>query len=139
MSVEPDMSMQRKESDWHSALKTLGGGTLSVVLPVYNLAQTIEDNLSSVAAVLDGGGFPYELIPVDDYHERQLGRTLEILCEDYDPLQDLYSGRSFADSPDIDGTVWFSSEGPVSIGSFVPVKLEEIIDGELYGAACKEE
>ncbi|MBR4653565.1 MAG: glycosyltransferase [Kiritimatiellae bacterium] len=66
MSVEPDMSMQRKESDWHSALKTLGGGTLSVVLPVYNLAQTIEDNLSSVATVLDGGGFPYELIPVDD-------------------------------------------------------------------------
>ena len=66
MSVEPDISVQRKESDWHSALKTLGGGTLSVVLPVYNLAQTIEDNLSSVATVLDGGGFPYELIPVDD-------------------------------------------------------------------------
>ena len=76
---------------------------------------------------------------MDDYHERQLGRTLEILCEDYDPLQDLYSGRSFADSPDIDGTVWFSSGEPVKIGSFVPVRMEEIIDGELYGAACREE
>ena len=76
---------------------------------------------------------------MDDYHASQLGRTLEILCEDYDPLQDLYSGRSFADSPDIDGTVWFSSGEPVKIGSFVPVRMEEIIDGELYGAACREE
>ena len=76
---------------------------------------------------------------MDDYHASQLGKTLEILCEDYDPLQDLYSGRSFADSPDIDGTVWFSSGEPVRIGSFVPVRMEEIIDGELYGAACREE
>ena len=76
---------------------------------------------------------------MDDYHASQLGKTLEILCEDYDPLQDLYSGRSFADSPDIDGTVWFSSGEPVKIGSVVPVRMEEIIDGELYGAACREE
>ena len=72
---------------------------------------------------------------MDGYHEAQLGKTLEILCEDYDPERDLYSGRSFADSPDIDGVVWFSSEKPVDIGSFVPVELKEIIDGELYGAA----
>ena len=76
---------------------------------------------------------------MDDYHEGQLGKTMEILCEDYDPLRDLYAGRSFADSPDIDGTVWFSAGEPVTIGSFVPVTLEEIIDGELYGAACREE
>ena len=71
---------------------------------------------------------------MDDYYASQLGKTLEVLCEDYDPAQDLYAGRSFADSPDIDGVVWFSSERPVAIGSFVPVRLEETIDGDLYGA-----
>ena len=71
---------------------------------------------------------------MDDYHASLLGRTLEVLCEDYDPVQDLYEGRSFADSPDIDGVVWFSSGEPVAIGSFVPVRLEETIDGDLYGA-----
>ena len=75
---------------------------------------------------------------MDGYCESQLGKTLEVLCEDYDPAQDLYAGRSFADSPDIDGAVWFSSERPVSIGSFVPVTITEIIDGDLYGDAAWE-
>ena len=76
---------------------------------------------------------------MDDYHATLLGKTLEILCEDYDPAQDLYVGRSFADSPEIDGLTWFSSSHPVQIGSFVPVRIEEMLDGDLYGTADEEE
>ena len=39
---------------------------MSVILPIYNLARSIASNLAEVASVLDEGGFPYELIPVDD-------------------------------------------------------------------------
>ncbi len=76
---------------------------------------------------------------MDGYQAGLLGTTMEILSEGYDPDTDLYYGRSYADSPDIDGRVWFSSDNVVKIGTFVPVIIEKAIDGELYGAAEREE
>ena len=55
-----------EELDWTNARKILEGDLLSVVLPVYNLGSSIAENLESVAACLDAGGFRYELVPVDD-------------------------------------------------------------------------
>lgn len=52
--------------DWTAARECLGPeGMLSVVLPVYNLAEAIEDNLRR-CVVFFQGNIPYELIPVDD-------------------------------------------------------------------------
>ena len=53
-------------TDWQNAREVLKGGLLSVVMPVYHLADTIEANLASVAGCLDAGEIPYELVPVDD-------------------------------------------------------------------------
>ena len=51
---------------WTRAQEVLKGDLLSVILPVYHLAGTIEANLAAVADCLDAGGIPYELVPVDD-------------------------------------------------------------------------
>ena len=53
-------------AEWQNAQEILTGDLLSVILPVYHLADTVESNLMSVAACLDAGGIPYELAPVDD-------------------------------------------------------------------------
>ena len=53
-------------AEWQNAQEILTGDLLSVILPVYHLADTVESNLMSVAACLDAGGIPYELVPVDD-------------------------------------------------------------------------
>ncbi len=76
---------------------------------------------------------------MDEHQAGLIGKTLEILCEGYAPEADLYFGRSWADSPEIDGKVWFTSENVVKTGTFVPVEIEKTIDGELYGAAAREE
>ena len=39
---------------------------LSVILPTFNLADTIRRNLDKVESVLKGIGVPCEMIPVDD-------------------------------------------------------------------------
>ena len=39
---------------------------LSVILPIFNLASTIRENLAKVAIVLSRTGLPCEIIPVDD-------------------------------------------------------------------------
>ena len=58
--------MKSGSQDWSVVRETLGGETLSVILPVYHLADEIEANLALVADCLDAGGVRYELVPVDD-------------------------------------------------------------------------
>ncbi|MGN1306864.1 MAG: 30S ribosomal protein S12 methylthiotransferase RimO [Faecousia sp.] len=70
---------------------------------------------------------------MDAYNEARLGTTMEVLCEGYDPETEQYFGRTYADSPDIDGRVVFDSEKTVRSGSFVQVKITGVSDGDLVG------
>jgi ribosomal protein S12 methylthiotransferase len=70
---------------------------------------------------------------MDEYAQQMLGKNLEVLVDGYDEEYEQYFGRTFADSPDIDGRVWLSSDDDLSEGSFVTVQLDGIIDGDLSG------
>ena len=76
---------------------------------------------------------------MDDYNESLLDTTLEVLCEGWDEEEEAYYGRSYADSPDIDGKVWFSAEKTVHPGEFVQVRITDIYDGELLGELEEDE
>lgn len=71
---------------------------------------------------------------MDDYCNAQIGKTLEVLCEDYDEDYQMFVGRSYADSPDIDGLVFFEGEGRE--GDIVNVKISAVQDGYLFGEQC---
>ncbi len=75
---------------------------------------------------------------MDEYNEKRIDTVMEVLCEGYDDEAEAYFGRTYADSPDIDGRVLFISEEPVKVGSFVSVRITDVIDGELCGAAVEE-
>ncbi|MBQ7693307.1 MAG: 30S ribosomal protein S12 methylthiotransferase RimO [Oscillospiraceae bacterium] len=62
-----------------------------------------------------------------------VGKTLDVLCEGFDAESGLWYGRSFADSPDIDGQVLFT--GPGGEGEMVRVSIEKTEDGLLYGSS----
>ena len=70
---------------------------------------------------------------MDDYASQMIGQTIEVLVDGYDEEFEQYFGRTFADSPDIDGRVWLASEDDLSEGTFVKVQLDGIIDGDLSG------
>lgn len=72
---------------------------------------------------------------MDEYNEKQRGKTLEVLCEGWDPETEQYFGRTYADSPEIDGRVVFTSEETIRAGSFVPVEITGVCDGDLTGKA----
>ena len=67
---------------------------------------------------------------MDDYNAACVGRTMRVLVE-AKAGSGLCSGRTFADSPEIDGTVYF--EGDAEPGSFADVRITSVEDGELYG------
>ena len=75
---------------------------------------------------------------MDDYNASVIGREMEILVDGYDEEQEQFFGRTFADSPDIDGRVWIASQEPIREGSFVFVKIDGCIDGDLTGYVVEE-
>lgn len=68
---------------------------------------------------------------LDAYNASRFDQTLEVLVEDWDG--NYYYGRSYADSPGIDGTVRFASETEHRPGDFVQVLILGAEDGELIG------
>ena len=70
---------------------------------------------------------------MDDYAQEMIGKTLEVLVDGYDEEYEQYFGRTYADSPEIDGRVWLATQDDLSEGTFVTVQIDGVIDGELSG------
>ena len=68
-------------------------------------------------------------------NKKMIGKTITVLCEDFDPVSEAHFGRSANDAPEIDGKVYFKSDMRIAPGSFVEVKVREVVDYDLYGFA----
>ncbi len=69
---------------------------------------------------------------MEEWSRSFVGKTVRVLCEGYDEEQGLQFGRSFADSPDIDGIVFFTGE--CDAGEFAEVEITETAEGEWFGS-----
>ena len=70
---------------------------------------------------------------IDEYNESVLGLEREVLCEGYDSQAQMFFGRSYAESPDIDGRIYFDANEKIEPGTFVTVRFTGTMDGELIG------
>ncbi len=68
---------------------------------------------------------------MDEFSGQLIGRQLKILCCGYDESGRQY-GRSYMDSVDVDGVVYFDDES-VKEGEFVMVEIVDAVASELYG------
>ncbi len=68
---------------------------------------------------------------MDDFCQRFVGQTIRVLVESFDEDEQRWVGRSYADSPDIDGEVHF--EGLAREGELSEVFITAAEDGMLYG------
>ena len=75
---------------------------------------------------------------MDDYNESMLGKTMDILVDGFDEELEQFYGRSYADSPEIDGRVWIASQEALAEGTFVKVQIDSVIDGDLSGCIVEE-
>lgn len=72
----------------------------------------------------------------DEKGQALIGRTFEVLTEGFDRYAECWFGRSYMDAPDVDGKIFFTVEGKrPSLGSFVPVRIEDCMGGDLMGSA----
>jgi ribosomal protein S12 methylthiotransferase len=70
---------------------------------------------------------------MDDFNDSRMGTVVEVLCDAFDGQSMSYVGRSYAESPEIDGRIYFTAEREVAPGEFVPVRITGAMDGELTG------
>ncbi len=71
---------------------------------------------------------------MDKFNASRIGKVYDVICEGYDRAAGCYFGRSFAESPDIDGKIFFlPSETKVNVGEFVPIRITEDLEGDLLG------
>ena len=75
---------------------------------------------------------------MDDWCDSMIGRKLEVLVDGFDEEAEQFYGRSYADSPDIDGRVWIATDEPIREGQFVTVTIDGCIEGDLSGYIAEE-
>ena len=76
---------------------------------------------------------------MDSYNESMIGKTIKVLVDGFDSDFEQFYGRTFADSPEIDGRVWIASAEALVEGEFVSVCIDSVIDGDLSGYLVEEE
>ena len=74
----------------------------------------------------------------EENNSKMIGKTVTVLCEDYDPVSEVHFGRDAANAPEIDGKIYFRSNVRIAPGSFVKVKLREVVDYDIIGRAITD-
>lgn len=75
---------------------------------------------------------------MDAYNASMVGKTLDVLIDGYDEEYEQFFGRTYADSPEIDGRVWIASQEPLHEGDFIRVCIDGSLDGDLTGYIPEE-
>lgn len=71
---------------------------------------------------------------VAEMYEAMIGEEAEVVVEGYDRYLEHYFGRSAAFAPEIDGMIYFTSNGKKpAVGEFVKIRLDRVVDNNLIG------
>ncbi|KQT32724.1 ribosomal protein S12 methylthiotransferase RimO [Sphingomonas sp. Leaf412] len=65
--------------------------------------------------------------------QAKVGRRFDVILDAVDADSGGATGRSYADAPEIDGEVHLRDAGHLSVGSIVPVVIEEADEHDLFG------
>lgn len=74
---------------------------------------------------------------MDEFCQSMVGKTVDVLCDGYDEEYRMFVGRTYADSPDIDGQVVI--DGDVREGELVSVIIDEYEDGLWFGHPAEDD
>ncbi len=70
----------------------------------------------------------------EENNQRWIGKTLKILVEGRNLKSGSWSGRSYMDAPEIDGTVYLASKKPLEIGRFYQTTIQKSAEYDLFGS-----
>lgn len=97
--------------------------------PAYTLPNQINDDIKE-----DRSNKIMELQKQisEDNMMSKIGNIYEVLIEEY-AGENIYVGRSYMDSPEIDGVIYVNSKFELDLDTFVQVKITEYLEYDLIG------
>ncbi len=100
-------------------------GTIAAEMPD-QIAAEVKENRRLIVEELQSG-------VIDEYNLSRVHEEMDVLCEGFDEDAKMYYGRTYADSVEVDGKVWFVSEAPCTAGDFVRVRIDDSLGADLSG------
>lgn len=73
----------------------------------------------------------------DALNQQMIGKTVEVVVEGFDRYAECCFGRSAADAPEIDGKIFFTSPRKLTVGEYVNVTVEDLLDCDLLGSVSE--
>ena len=71
---------------------------------------------------------------IDEWCEGMIGKQTEVMVEGFDRLAECYHGRSQGEAPEIDGKIFFDTDGKkLAPGQFVNVEITDFMGCDLVG------
>lgn len=70
---------------------------------------------------------------IDEYNLDRMHQTMEVLVEGWDEEAGRWFGRTYADSVEVDGKVYFESDEECTPGAFVDVRIDDSLGADLAG------
>jgi len=101
--------------------------------PAYNFKNQVDEEIKNFRRdrIMElQSSISYEL------NRRKLDRIYEVLIEDVEE-DGLYIGRTYMDSPEIDGVYYVKSDEKLEIGQFVKAKTVDFLEYDLIGEIIK--
>ncbi|HIW56870.1 MAG TPA: 30S ribosomal protein S12 methylthiotransferase RimO [Firmicutes bacterium] len=74
----------------------------------------------------------------EELNEAKIGSVQRVLVEDKDEIIKSYYGRTYADSTEVDGKVFFKSDKAVKSGDFVNVRIDSNLEYDLFGVMIEK-
>ncbi|MDE7389979.1 MAG: 30S ribosomal protein S12 methylthiotransferase RimO [Lachnospiraceae bacterium] len=76
---------------------------------------------------------------MEQYNEKLVGQTVEVLVEGFDRYAECFFGRSKADAPEVDGKVFFTcTDKKPREGDIVKVEIDDVLDCDPVGVMISE-
>ena len=100
-------------------------GTEAAELPG-QIEDAVKENRRLIVEELQSG-------VIDEYNLDRMHQTLEVLVEGWDEEAGRWFGRTYADSVEVDGKVYFESDEACTPGSFVDVRIDDSLGADLEG------
>lgn len=100
--------------------------------PASEFENQIDDEIKQIRAEII---MEQQMQIMEEYCQSLIGKTIEVVCEGYDRYAECYFGRTMADSPDVDGKVFFNITGDKkpAVGEFVKVEIDDFLDCDPIG------
>lgn len=99
--------------------------------PAYDLPDRVSED---VAAQREESIMDEQSRVTDEWCESMLGKQLKVIVEGYDRLAECCYGRSQGEAPEIDGKIFFDTDGKkFTMGDFTTVEITDFMGCDLVG------